>query len=100
MRQQHKYPAHEERRDYRSDLSAEPSGHNQKHTSATISKHAGMLCFHAQIIHHLTLGQNPSFVLKDIKQVVIEDRPIPQLEDGHDVLVHVSQTGICGSDVH
>lgn len=49
---------------------------------------------------HLTFGQNPSFVLKEVKQVVIEDRPIPQLEDDHDVLVHVSQTGICGSDVH
>jgi threonine dehydrogenase-like Zn-dependent dehydrogenase len=30
---------------------------------------------------------------------VFEDRPTPQLKDGHDVLVHVSQTGICGSDV-
>lgn len=49
---------------------------------------------------HLTLYENPSFVLKDIKQVVIEDRPIPELKDDHDVLVHVSQTGICGSDVH
>lgn len=44
--------------------------------------------------------QNPSFILKDIRKVAIEDRPIPQLKDGHDVLVHVSQTGICGSDVH
>lgn len=52
------------------------------------------------IICYLTLVQNPSFVLKDIKEVAIEDRPIPKLEDGHDVLVHVSQTGICGSDVH
>lgn len=49
---------------------------------------------------HLTLEQNPSFVLKDLKQVVIEDGPIPQLKDDQDVLVHVSQTGICGSDVH
>ncbi|KAJ0382020.1 hypothetical protein COL922a_013379 [Colletotrichum nupharicola] len=44
--------------------------------------------------------QNPSFILKDIKKVVIKDRPKPQLKDGHDVLVHVSQTSICGSDVH
>lgn len=44
--------------------------------------------------------KNASFVLKDIKQVTIEDRPIPELRDQHDVLVHVLQTGICGSDVH
>ncbi|PYI19036.1 alcohol dehydrogenase [Aspergillus japonicus CBS 114.51] len=44
--------------------------------------------------------QNPSFVLQDIKKVTIEDRPVPELQDPHDVLVHVAQTGICGSDVH
>lgn len=44
--------------------------------------------------------KNPSFVLKEVKKVVIKDRPIPKLTDDHDVLVHVSQTGICGSDVH
>lgn len=44
--------------------------------------------------------QNPSFVLKTIKEVAIEDRPEPQLGDQHDVIVHVAQTGICGSDVH
>ncbi|KAF5862748.1 hypothetical protein ETB97_011198 [Aspergillus alliaceus] len=44
--------------------------------------------------------ENPSFVLRAVKDVVIEDRPRPELKDPHDVLVHVSQTGICGSDVH
>ncbi|GAM35111.1 hypothetical protein TCE0_015r03163 [Talaromyces pinophilus] len=44
--------------------------------------------------------ENASFVLKDIKNVVIEDRPKPHLKDPHDVMVHVAQTGICGSDVH
>lgn len=29
-----------------------------------------------------------------------EDRPIPTLQSPHDVLVHIKQTGICGSDVH
>lgn len=43
--------------------------------------------------------QNPSFVLKAIKDVAIEDRPKPELKDEHDVMVQVSQTGICGSDV-
>lgn len=44
---------------------------------------------------------NPSFVLHSIKSVSIEDRPIPSLRDpAHDVLLHISQTGICGSDVH
>jgi D-xylulose reductase len=43
---------------------------------------------------------NPSFVLRNIKDVTIEDRPRQKMRDGHDVMVHVSQTGICGSDVH
>lgn len=44
--------------------------------------------------------QNPSFVLKSIGQVAIEDRPIPTLRNPTDVLIRVSVTGICGSDVH
>ncbi|KAE8330427.1 chaperonin 10-like protein [Aspergillus sergii] len=44
--------------------------------------------------------ENPSFVLRKVKDVAIEDRPKPVLKDPHDVIVHVKQTGICGSDVH
>lgn len=43
--------------------------------------------------------ENKSFVLKAVNEVAIEDRPKPKLEDPYDVLVHVAQTGICGSDV-
>ncbi|KAL1638822.1 hypothetical protein SLS58_008527 [Diplodia intermedia] len=44
---------------------------------------------------------NPAFVLESIKSVHIADRPIPALRSPtHDVLVHIAQTGICGSDVH
>lgn len=43
---------------------------------------------------------NPSFVLRAVKEVAFEDRPKLQLQDAHDILAHVSQTGICGSDVH
>lgn len=39
-------------------------------------------------------------MLKQIKEVTFEDRPVPELRDAHDVIVHVAQTGICGSDVH
>ncbi|KAE8338214.1 D-xylulose reductase A [Aspergillus arachidicola] len=45
-------------------------------------------------------AQNLSFVLEGIHKVKIEDRPIPELRDAHDVLVDVRFTGICGSDVH
>ncbi|KAK4497371.1 hypothetical protein PRZ48_011822 [Zasmidium cellare] len=41
-----------------------------------------------------------AFVLNSIKNVEIKDHPVPQIKDPYDVLVHVSQTGICGSDVH
>ncbi|KIW24537.1 chlorophyll synthesis pathway protein BchC [Cladophialophora immunda] len=43
---------------------------------------------------------NPSFVLKAIQQVAIEDIPIPEITDPYDVIVHIGQTGICGSDIH
>lgn len=32
--------------------------------------------------------------------VSLKEHPIPKLEDPHDVLVSVSYTGVCGSDVH
>ncbi|KAI9753963.1 MAG: hypothetical protein M4579_004923 [Chaenotheca gracillima] len=44
--------------------------------------------------------KNPSFVLSAPYKVGYEERPIPKLESPFDVLVHVQQTGICGSDVH
>ncbi|KAI9040586.1 NAD(P)-dependent alcohol dehydrogenase [Aspergillus affinis] len=43
---------------------------------------------------------NPSFVLRAVKDVAFEDRPVPSLKDPWDVRVHIAQTGICGSDVH
>lgn len=46
-----------------------------------------------------TVFQNKSFVLKSVKEVAVEDRPKPTLSDPYDVMVHVAQTGICGSDV-
>ncbi|KAK7518318.1 chaperonin 10-like protein [Phyllosticta citriasiana] len=45
-------------------------------------------------------GPNPAFVLRAVKDVKIEDRPVPEFRSPHDVLVHVAHTGICGSDVH
>ncbi|RVX72737.1 putative D-xylulose reductase A [Exophiala mesophila] len=44
--------------------------------------------------------ENNSFVLRGIKDVLFEDRPVPKLTNPHDVLLRVDFTGICGSDVH
>jgi D-xylulose reductase len=55
--------------------------------------------------------KNPAFVLNKVKDVSIEERPIPKLESPYHVKVHVKATGyfespqalisrICGSDVH
>ncbi|KAA6415180.1 MAG: xylitol dehydrogenase [Lasallia pustulata] len=44
--------------------------------------------------------QNLSFVLEAPYKVKFEDRPIPDLQSDHDVLVTINWTGICGSDVH
>lgn len=41
----------------------------------------------------------PVFVLQNVKHAMTESRPRPALEDPHNVLVHVAQTGICSSDM-
>jgi D-xylulose reductase len=43
---------------------------------------------------------NPSFVLRALKDVAIEEIPKPQIKNPHDVIIHIAQTGICMSDVH
>ncbi|KAJ4415836.1 Endo-1,4-beta-xylanase 2 [Gnomoniopsis sp. IMI 355080] len=43
---------------------------------------------------------NLSFILNKPKDVSFGDRPVPKLSSPHEVLVSVSWTGICGSDVH
>ena len=43
---------------------------------------------------------NPSFVLKAVKSVSLEPIASPTITNPYDVIVHVGQTGICGSDVH
>jgi hypothetical protein len=50
-------------------------------------------------IIELTPQQNPSFVLRAVRDVAFEDRPVPTLRGPKDVRVHIAQTGICGSDV-
>ena len=45
-------------------------------------------------------NDNPSFLLRAIKDVALTSIPTPEITHPHDVLVHISQTGICGSDVH
>lgn len=44
--------------------------------------------------------QNLSFILNKPLDVEFAERPKPQIEDPHHVLVAVNYTGICGSDVH
>lgn len=43
---------------------------------------------------------NPSFILRKVKDVAYGDIPIPRIENDHDVILQIGQTGICGSDVH
>lgn len=52
------------------------------------------------LILNQSVETNRSFVLRAVKDVVLEDRPVPVLNDPWDVRVHIAQTGICGSDVH
>ncbi|KAL3425137.1 xylitol dehydrogenase [Phlyctema vagabunda] len=43
---------------------------------------------------------NLSFVLNKQFDVSFEEKPVPELESPHDVLLAINYTGICGSDVH
>ncbi|KAF2137971.1 uncharacterized protein K452DRAFT_328924 [Aplosporella prunicola CBS 121167] len=43
---------------------------------------------------------NPALVLHAINTLTIEDRPIPPLPSEKHVLLQISHTGICGSDIH
>jgi hypothetical protein len=42
---------------------------------------------------------NPSIVLYGAKNAKMEDKPVPELLDPHDVLVRIAYVGVCGSDV-
>jgi threonine dehydrogenase-like Zn-dependent dehydrogenase len=42
---------------------------------------------------------NPSIVLYGAKNAKVEDKPVPELLDPHDVLVRIAYVGVCGSDV-
>ncbi|KAI9276906.1 hypothetical protein BDA99DRAFT_494402 [Phascolomyces articulosus] len=42
---------------------------------------------------------NQCVILREKNDIVLENRPIPQLDNG-DVLINIKATGICGSDIH
>jgi len=44
--------------------------------------------------------QNPSVVLYGPHNAKIEDAPMPELVDSHDVIIRINYVGVCGSDVH
>ncbi|MBE3048780.1 alcohol dehydrogenase catalytic domain-containing protein [Candidatus Bathyarchaeota archaeon] len=39
-------------------------------------------------------------VFKQVGKVVVEDRPMPVIEDPRDAIVKVTAAGLCGSDLH
>jgi len=43
--------------------------------------------------------QNPSCMLCGAGQARFGERPVPEIEDPHDVIVRIAYTGVCGSDV-
>lgn len=45
-------------------------------------------------------NDNPSVVLQSIGKITFEDRPVPQLTDPNYVKIAITNTGLCGSDVH
>ncbi|PLB50826.1 alcohol dehydrogenase [Aspergillus steynii IBT 23096] len=47
----------------------------------------------------LSAMQNPSCLLYGAGDCRYEDRPIPSIQDSHDVIIRIAYTGVCGSDV-
>lgn len=45
-------------------------------------------------------NDNPSVVLKSIGEIVYEDRPVPEIKEPNYVKIAITNTGLCGSDVH
>lgn len=43
--------------------------------------------------------QNPSIVLYGAGQAKLEDKPVPEIIDAHDIIVRIAFVGVCGSDV-
>jgi len=43
--------------------------------------------------------QNPSVLLYGPHNAKIEDTPMPELVDSHDVIIRINYVGVCGSDV-
>ncbi|KAI0404775.1 GroES-like protein [Xylaria palmicola] len=39
-------------------------------------------------------------VLKGVREVAVEERPIPQIQDPKDVIIKVRYTALCGSELH
>ncbi|GKZ21809.1 hypothetical protein AbraIFM66951_008727 [Aspergillus brasiliensis] len=48
----------------------------------------------------LSQMRNPGYFLHGPRVAKIEDQPIPELLDPHDVLIRIRFIGVCGSDVH
>ena len=43
--------------------------------------------------------ENPSIVLYGPGNAKLEDKPVPEIVNGHDVIVRIAFVGVCGSDV-
>jgi threonine dehydrogenase-like Zn-dependent dehydrogenase len=39
-------------------------------------------------------------VFKDVGEVAVEDRPLPQIQDPRDAILKVTVAALCGSDLH
>ena len=48
----------------------------------------------------LTMSGNPSVVLRKVGEIVLGERPEPQITDERSVKIAIKRTGICGSDIH
>jgi D-arabinose 1-dehydrogenase-like Zn-dependent alcohol dehydrogenase len=50
----------------------------------------------SEYLPYLSFSTMRAVVLKGIRSVVVEDRPIPTIQDPRDVIVKVRYTALCG----
>ena len=60
----------------------------------------GGCCFaRGRRVSHLESGRMRAAVYREKRRLVVEERPVPE-PGPHEVVLHVSHCGVCGSDLH
>jgi len=62
----------------------------------------GKRCWITIILHEIEIQENllKSVVLTGIREILIKEVPVPEIENSTDILLKTLAVGVCGSDIH